>query len=281
MKGTKEPRTVQPEDLFRLKFLQGAQLSPDSKTILYAISHVERDKTEAKKDAEEEKEYVTLWLLSLEAGESRQLTAGPARDTNPQWSPDGKQIAFLSTRGEKPQIYLIPVDGGEARALTSMKQGVGSGPVWSPDGTKIAFESQRDGNKEIYVMDANGNHQVNLTRHEAGDDDPIWAPDSQRLVFVSNRDGNKEIYVIDIDGSHLRNLTVNPNANDLWPIWSSRGSSILFISDRFGSWDLFEMDHVGKGQKRLTSTSAVEDNQKWSPDQKQIIFVSDQDGDNE
>ena len=117
-------------DLFRLNFLQGAQLSPDGKMIVYAVSHVDPDK---------EEEYVALWLLSQETGTSRQLTTGLARDWNPHWSPNGKQIAFLSTRGDKPQIYLIPVDGGEAQALTAMKQGVSGGPVWSPDGKCIAF----------------------------------------------------------------------------------------------------------------------------------------------
>jgi Tol biopolymer transport system component len=84
---------VKPEDLFQLKFLWDGQLSPDGKTIAYAVSHV---------DAGKEEEYAAIWLLSLETGESRQLTAGLARDANPQWSPDGKQIAFLSTRGDKP-----------------------------------------------------------------------------------------------------------------------------------------------------------------------------------
>src|SRR5262245_29061525 len=126
MNTTKELRTVRPEDLFRLRFLQGAQLSPNGKTIVYAVSHIESEKTTAAQQAAEEKEYVTLWLLSVETGESHRLTAGLARDANPQWSPDGKQIAFLSTRSGKRQIYLIRVEGGEARALTSLKQGVGS-----------------------------------------------------------------------------------------------------------------------------------------------------------
>src|SRR5215831_11661914 len=98
MSESTKPRPAQPDDLFRLKFIQGAQLAPDGRSVVYAVSHVGDD---------QEQEFVTLWLLSLESGAARQLTAGRARDLNPQWSPDGRQIAFISTRDEKPQIYLI------------------------------------------------------------------------------------------------------------------------------------------------------------------------------
>ena len=86
MEENTELRTVKPEDLFQLRFLQDGRLSPNGRTVAYAVSHV---------DAEKEKEYVAIWLLSLETGESRQLTTGLSRDTNPQWSPNSKQIAFL------------------------------------------------------------------------------------------------------------------------------------------------------------------------------------------
>jgi Tol biopolymer transport system component len=135
MSQSSSPRPVEKEDLFRLKFIQAGKLSPDGKRAVYAVSHIGAKKEEEK----EEEEFVTLWLVSLDTGEARQLTGGAAKDTAPAWSPDGRQIAFMSTRGEKPQIYVIPVDGGEARALTSLKQGVGGGPVWSPDGKHLAF----------------------------------------------------------------------------------------------------------------------------------------------
>src|SRR5690554_2623770 len=111
---TQEKRTVEPADLFRLKFVTGAQLSPDGERVAYTVTHV---------DAEKDKEYSAIWLMTLATGETRQFTNGTARDASPKWSPAGKQIAFISTRNEKPQIYIIPVDGGEARALTSLKQG--------------------------------------------------------------------------------------------------------------------------------------------------------------
>ena len=126
MSRTKDLRTIQPEDLLRYRFLQDGQLSPDGKALAYTASHV---------DAEADEEYGTVWLLSLNTRKSQPLTSELAQDTNPQWSPDGEQIALLSDHGGSAQIYLISVKGGEARPLTRMPQGVGDGPVWSPDGT--------------------------------------------------------------------------------------------------------------------------------------------------
>ena len=111
-------KTLKPEDLYRLKFIHGAQLSPDGKRLVYSVSHT---------DPVKEEEFVTLWLLTLASGQARQLTSGLAQDMFPQWSPHGDAIAFLSTRSLKPQIFLISVDGGEARQLTDLEQGVSEG----------------------------------------------------------------------------------------------------------------------------------------------------------
>src|SRR5712692_1800004 len=123
-------RSVEPADLFRLKFVESASLSPDAKYAAYTVLQV---------DAEKEKQTTAIWIVALDSGGARQMTSNDALNGNPKWSPDGKRIAFTSTRGEKAQIYVMPVDGGEAQALTSLKQGIGGGPVWSPDGQHIAF----------------------------------------------------------------------------------------------------------------------------------------------
>jgi len=236
--------------LFRLRFLQEAQLSPDGRTIAYTVSHV---------DAEKEEEYVAIWLLSLETGESRQLTGGLARDTNPQWSPDGKQIAFLSTRGGKQQIYLIPVDGGEARVLTAIKQGVGGGPAWSPNGKQIAFTAgpvaePLDPKKpyrvtrhiyrfdaagyldsavqDIYIAPAEGGEPTQLTHDDCQNGMPVWSPDGQEILFTAAMfPDSHRVYpalrIVNLDGE-VRDL-VKDWGYAISAAWTPVGKQIVFI----------------------------------------------------
>src|SRR5450432_2590984 len=171
---TQEKRTVEPADLFRLKFVTGGQFSPDGKRVAYTITHI---------DAEKEKEYGAIWVMTLNSGETRQYTSGTAKDDSPTWSPDGRQIAFMSTRGDKPQIYVIPIDGGEARAVTSLKQGVAGGPSWSPDGKQIAFgavpiEEPRDPAKPYRI-----------TRHVFRFDALEYLDDVVQALYVVSAEG--------------------------------------------------------------------------------------------
>src|SRR4030042_3603252 len=125
MSDTIVKHPIKPEDLFKMKGLMDAKLSPDGKTVVYCVGTTEGEKREQK---------AALWLMDVESGASRKLTAGVKTDTSPAWSPDGKGVGFLSTREGTPQIYVIPVDGGEAKPITSMKQAIGGGPAWSPAG---------------------------------------------------------------------------------------------------------------------------------------------------
>lgn len=233
--------------------------------------------------------YVMAVPEGTDADESggRNITNQPTSDdTDPQWSPDGSQIAFSSTRNGRGDIYIMNADGSNVRRLTH-HSAVDADPTWSPDGTRIAFVSLRDGNVEIYVVDAAGNNLQRLTQNDYNDFEIDWSPDGKHIAVSSERGVHGNIYLIDVQaalqdptGSGRQQLT-DTDAHDAFPAWSPDGSRIAFISDREGrgNWEIYVMDAAGGNQERLTYTDAIEGPPSWSPDGTQIVFESDRDGD--
>ncbi len=136
-----------------------------------------------------------LYRRNLETDEEVQLTKSAGRNDWPAVSPDGKRIAFVSSRDGDYEIYVMELDGSDARRITTSR-GLDMRPRWSPSGEYIAFTSNRHGNYEIFVMHADGSNPRRLTTHEERDDYPAWHPDGKRVVIVSERDGEFDLYEI-------------------------------------------------------------------------------------
>jgi TolB protein len=178
--------------------------------------------------------------VSADGTGNKVIIPNKAFEESPRWSPDGKSIAWVSTRDGNQEIYTADADGKNLNRLTN-EVAMDNCPAWSPDGKKIAFCSGRSGNYEIHVMDADGKNVKRLTDHPAIDYWPVWSPDGKRIAFTSNRDGNYEIYVMNADGSGLRNLTRH-KAQDNYATWSPDGKKIAFISNRDGGHDVYVME---------------------------------------
>ena len=250
--------TVQPEDLFRFQFLQDAKLSPDGRHVAYCITHV---------DAESDEERAAIWLLALETGAERKLTAGLAQDSHPAWSPDGAQLAFFSTRTGIRQLYVIAISGGAPRQLTDLAQGLSKGPAWSPDGQYIAFSARAaatpafpgkpyrvtrkiyrlDGAgylhaaaPDLFVVPACGGDARNLTRDDAYNcyrTGPVWSPDSREILFTTACYPDSYRWF-----AALRVVNLNGEARDVvkdWgyatnppsAAWTPDGEKIVFVGN--------------------------------------------------
>jgi Tol biopolymer transport system component/beta-lactamase regulating signal transducer with metallopeptidase domain len=164
-----------------------------------------------------------IYIMNSDGTDLRRLTEN--FDRGPDWSPDGKRIAFhlyLITVNKPNQVHVMDVEGSNRRMLHSWS----SCPAWSPDGTEIAFHSWRDGwnqweSSDIYVMNADGANVKRLTEPgPASEYDPSWSPDGAKIVFSSNRDGNFEIYVMDADGQNVQRLT-NTSEDEFEPDWTA------------------------------------------------------------
>src|SRR6266550_3985220 len=188
-------------------------------------------------------------------------------DFEPQFSPDGRQIAFArEIEISAAEIFVMAGDGSGQTQLTNNTTNDRQ-PSWSPDGRQIAFMSRRDGNTRIYVMHADGSAQTRLTNANdpASDEVPSWSPDGRQIAFRSTRDGNAEIYVMGADGSAPTRLTNDP-AGDAEPSWSPTGL-IAFESDRDNAFnsEIYVMHADGSGQTRLTNNASVSRSPSWGP----------------
>ena len=126
-------RPLKAEDLYDFQFVEDPQISPDGKQVAFVKVTIDKIGNKYNRN---------IWLATLDPKPRlRQFTFGPKADTTPRWNPDGKTLAFVSARNDKPQIYLITLEGGEASALTSLPNGA-TNPVWRPDGKRIAFNSR-------------------------------------------------------------------------------------------------------------------------------------------
>ncbi|GAP16041.1 periplasmic component of the Tol biopolymer transport system [Longilinea arvoryzae] len=160
---------------------------------------------------------------------TQQLYTGPEGGTDPSWSPDGTQIAFLSGTAETGNLRLCMMnsDGRNTRCLVE-NFGRIADPDWAPDGQSIVFSANYFGNFHLYTVNLRGDPPLRLTDPLAGAYSPQFSPAGDWIVYSTDLDGNAEIYRIRPDGTDNTRLTNDPAA-DSTPAWSPDGQWISFF----------------------------------------------------
>jgi len=160
-----------------------------------------------------------------------------AFEESPRLSPDGKHLAWVSTRDGNQEIYAIELANQKVQRLTQ-EQGFDNNPNWKPDGSRIVFSSSRFGNFEICSMKNDGTGVLRLTNDLAMDVWPVYSPNGKAIAFTSNRTGSYNVFVINEDGTGLKNITNNKAINN-FAAWSPDGKKIAFISNIQGSYEVY------------------------------------------
>jgi len=256
------------DHIMKMKSVESLALSPDSKWIAYVVTRV---------DEEKDKKFSQIHITSIDSKTTLPMTAVYMNASDPQWSPDGKYLAFLGVRGTdkdtENQVWTLDLRGGEAVQFTNVPQGVNS-YRWSPDGTKMALvikdakpltnasdENSSNEKLEPFVIDRlqfkkdyvgyldrrrthiyikNGNEKpIQITFGDYDDSDPQWNPDNKLIAFVSKREGD-------------------PDANNNSDIW------LVDSSD----------DKKNRELKKLTINPGPDTNPSWSPDGNTIAYIS-------
>ena len=214
-----------------------------------------------------------------------QLTENSAFDFNPEWSPDGGQIAFESDRDLFSDIFVMNSDGSGQTNVTN-NRAFDRSAAFAPDGERIIFDSNLSagvdnptGDTEIFSINLDGTGLQQLTNNTARDFFPDYAPDGRKIAFVSDRNFRPGIYTMSADGTKQKKVSRGSGVAFASPGWSPDSSRITFTSDQEGGNDVYVMRANGAGQQRLTVNGLPTDSGPvFSPDGGQIAFHTNRDG---
>ena len=302
--------TLQSSDLYRLRSVTAAAMSPDGKRVAYTIERNEKTGRPVSQ------------IHILEAATKKDVAIGDGRSGDPRWSPDSAWLAF----GGKSGLSIVRADGTGTKTLAPL-EGTnapipmqGADIAWSPDGKQIAFVSATPGpetaeasgdpvviRRYVYKPDfAEGNTRFNdnkrlhifvctvatgavkqLTDGDHSEHSIDWSPDGREILFVSNRESNEDqffnfdVFALRVDDKSIRRVTATENA-EYQPRWSPDGKSIVMLATKRGLTDLettMEDTHVwimnADGSERRELGNAIDQRQlnaQWSPDGKFVYF---------
>lgn len=265
-------RLVTLNDLDSVMDVADPQLSPDGAWVAYTVTSA--DTTDDDYDS-------NIWMTSWDGKRTVQLTRTTDDETTPRWSPDGRYLAFLSSRqdtNEVKQLWLLDRAGGEAEQVTHTAGGV-EDLAWSPDGKRLV----------LVISDPDS--------VEEGGSDSTWSTTPRpividRFVFKEDYSGylgraRSHLYLMDLATREVEALVTDPRYDEESPSWSPAGDRIAFFSRRTGDPDrtydqgIYVINAVpGSSPRQVVPDSVAANNLDWgwelawSPDSKEIAYLS-------
>jgi Tol biopolymer transport system component len=174
-----------------------------------------------------------LWRLDVRTSERKMLVSSNGYAFLAQYSPDGRRLAFQSTRSGEFGVWTCDADGSNCMQLTSLGNAAGGTPRWSPDSQSIAFDWRVEGRSQIYVIQADGGVQRRMTNNPADDITPSWSHDGRWIYFASDRSGRMETWKIPAAGG----AAVEVEHVGMGPVFESVDGQYLYYIKRSGWGD--------------------------------------------
>src|SRR5215213_8851284 len=206
------------------------------------------------------------------------------------WSPDGKFLAFAAKRGSRDVIVVVDVARNKEVKRIELKLSGVTTPAWSPDGQQLVFTGYDGGLSDLFTIKRDGSGLRRLTQDKYADLHPVWSPDGRTIAFATDRGpetsfktldiGNMQIALYDVDTGSIKVLDQMGRGKNVSPQWAPDGQSIAFVSDRTGVSNIFLYDLGTKASYQLTDfytgsqgITPLSPVLSWAPQADRLAFV--------
>ncbi|MFK7828147.1 MAG: Tol-Pal system beta propeller repeat protein TolB [Congregibacter sp.] len=217
------------------------------------------------------KDYYRLTLADSDGARPIVLLESREPIMSPTWSPDGKQVAYVSFETDRPAIFRQVLATGEREQLTNFR-GLNSSPAWSPDGNTIAMVLSKDGSPDIYLMDVASKRLTRVTRHYAIDTEPSWMPDGGSFLFTSDRGGRPQIYRYDLRSGLTERVTFEGAYNARARV-AQDGRNVVLVHQRDRQFQIAIHDLVTNRLQVLTSTE-LDESPSIAPNGSMVLYAT-------
>jgi len=218
-----------------------------------------------------EKKIHTLQIADADGYNAQILLESPEPLLSPDWSPDGKKIAYVSFEGKNSAIYVQDILTGKRERVAAF-EGINSAPSWSPEGSRLAMTLSKDGNTEIYIMSLHSKTLTRMTKHSGIDTEPTWSPDGRKLAFTSDRSGGPQIYEMDIRGGRPKRVSFEGKYN-VRPSYSPDGKFITLVHAVNGSYHIGLLD-LSNGYINTLTDAKLDESPSFAPNGGMIIYAT-------
>jgi len=193
---------------------------------------------------------------------------------SPAWSPDSRQLAYVSFEGNKSSIFVQTLRTGN-RFKVSSKPGINGAPAFSPDGRQLVVTlGGVDGNLDIHVLDITSRQTRRLTTHRAIDTEGTWSPDGRHIYFTSDRAGGPQVYRVPAKGGSPERITFEGSYNAR-PRLSPDGSRLAMVHNDRGNYRIAVMD-LEKKNLLVVSTGRQDESPSFAPNSDILIYATRQ-----
>jgi dipeptidyl aminopeptidase/acylaminoacyl peptidase len=269
----KRPFTI--EDLYRIKSISDVRISPDGKSVIYAVSTP--DLARAKRENQ-------IWMMDIDGRNARQIVVGEKDASSPLISPDGRLLAFISSKDGNANLYVMPATGGNARKITNISTGV-SDLLWSADSKWIAFSTDA-------YPECDGDEACNKKISDAWSQGPLKAHMADSLFYrhwTAWKDGTRtHIFLANAEAGGARDLTPgdfdSPSFQLGGPLqydFSPDGSEFVYVSNHDKNpasstnndlWLISLKDQKATARNITAANLAYDGSPKYSPDGRLIAY---------